>query len=419
MNKVFGSIILIFLCQLCSAQDIKYSRFIIDTLTSEYFAGRGVVDSGEAKAAQFISNEFKRIGLEPFGKSYNQSFSYAINTFPGKLSISIDGKPITPGVDFLVAPNSCKIHGDYKLIWYNESNIPTVKQLKKLANEHFFESRFVVIDNIGATTKTKEFEMLKINSVGAAGIIRLEEKKLTHRLSLTVTDYVTLHILRSSINSNSKNIFLDIDQHFEKNYTSQNIIGKIVGKTNPDSIIVFSAHYDHLGKMGVETYFPGANDNASGIAMLLSLANYYSLNKPKKTIVFMAFGAEESGIIGSKYYTENPLFPLNQINFLLNLDLMGTGEDGIQVVNGSVFSNHFLKLNDINQSQQLLKEIKTRGKAANSDHYWFTENGVPSFFIYTLGGVAAYHDIYDKSITLPLNEFEDCFKLLVLFVGEL
>lgn len=133
----------------------------------------------------------------------------------------------------------------------------------------------------------------------------------------------------------------------------------------------------------------------------------------------MAFGAEESGIIGSKYYTENPLFPLNQINFLLNLDLMGTGEDGIQVVNGSVFSNHFLKLNDINQSQQLLKEIKTRGKAANSDHYWFTENGVPSFFIYTLGGVAAYHDIYDKSITLPLNEFEDCFKLLVLFVGEL
>src|SRR5690606_21157411 len=160
---------------------------------------------------------------------------------------------------------------------------------------------------------------------------------------------------------------------FLPHYTSQNVIGQLKGTKYPDSVLVFSAHYDHLGKMGNNIYFPGANDNASGVAMLLNLAEHYSKNAPEKTIVFMAFGAEESGIIGSQFYTENPLFQLKQINFLINLDLLGTGEDGIQVVNGSVHQTHFDKLVEINNQKNLLKEIKIRGKAANSDHYWFSE----------------------------------------------
>ncbi|MCL4855941.1 MAG: M20/M25/M40 family metallo-hydrolase, partial [Flavobacteriales bacterium] len=226
-------------------------------------------------------------------------------------------------------------------------------------------------------------------------------------------------VMRTALNSFAKNISIKIDQQFLPNYTSQNVIGLVKGTKYPDSVLVFSAHYDHLGKMGKNIYFPGANDNASGVAMMLNLAEHYSKNVPEKTIVFMAFGAEESGIIGSQFYTENPLFPLKNINFLINLDLLGTGDDGIQVVNGSVFQAHFNKLVEINNQKKLLKEIKIRGKAANSDHYWFSEKGVPAFFIYTLGGIKAYHDIDDKAATLPLTEFEDCFRLLNLFVSEL
>ena len=225
--------------------------------------------------------------------------------------------------------------------------------------------------------------------------------------------------MRTALNSFSKIIEVKIDQEFLPTYTSQNVIGKITGTTSPDSILVFSAHYDHLGRMGKDVYFPGANDNASGVAMLLNLAEHYKKNAPEKTIVFMAFGAEESGLLGSKYYSENPLFPLKNINFLINLDLMGTGIDGIQVVNGSVFQSQFDKLVAINTKKNYLPQIKIRGKAANSDHYWFSEKGVPAFFIYTLGGIKAYHDIDDKATTLPLTEFEDCFRLLTLFVSEL
>jgi len=406
--------------QNCYGQNIDYARQIIDTLTSSYFGGRGAVNDGEKKTADFIVKQYKRMGLTPIGNDFFQPFNYSINTFPRELSVEVDGKILHAGTDYLVLPQSCKIQGEFQLIWYDEKNIPALKKLKKLSNQRFFDNKFIVIDNLSAQSKTDEFELLKINAVGASGIILLEENKLTHHLSTKLTDYVTLRVMRTALNRFSKTIDVKIDQEFLPTYTSQNVIGKVVGVEYPDSILVFSAHYDHLGKMGNDIYFPGANDNASGVAMLLNLAYHYTHKEPpKKTTIFMAFGAEESGLVGSKYFTENPTFPLKNINFLINLDLMGTGIEGIQVVNGSVFKPQFDKLVEINEQEHYLSQIKIRGKAANSDHYWFSEKGVPAFFIYTLGGIKAYHDIDDKAATLPLTEFEDCFRLLTLFVSEL
>jgi Zn-dependent M28 family amino/carboxypeptidase len=129
----------------------------------------------------------------------------------------------------------------------------------------------------------------------------------------------------------------------------------------------------------------------------------------------MAFGAEEAGLIGSHFYTENPLFPLGQIKFLINLDLVGTGIDGATVVNGSVYKSDFQQLIKINQSKNLFSKINARGKAQNSDHYFFSEKGVKSFFIYLLGGIQAYHDVFDKAETLPLTHYKALFELLTSF----
>ena len=75
-------------------------------------------------------------------------------------------------------------------------------------------------------------------------------------------------------------------------------------------------------------------------------------------------------------------------------------------------------LESINQNKQYLPQIKKRGKAANSDHYHFSEKKIKSIFIYTMGGISAYHDIDDKSNTLPLTKFEPIFRLLRDFVTE-
>jgi aminopeptidase YwaD len=195
----------------------------------------------------------------------------------------------------------------------------------------------------------------------------------------------------------------------------------VQGSEQPDSFIVFTAHYDHLGQMGKDVYFPGANDNASGVAMLLNLAKYYSQpeNKPKYSIAFIAFGAEEVGLIGSAYFTMHPLFPLARIHFLINMDILGTGDEGITVVNATLHNPEFVKLKQLNDTNQYLPLIKPRGKASISDHHFFTERGVPCFYIYTLGGIKAYHDTCDQAATLPLTEYDDLFRLLRDFTSWL
>ena len=76
--------------------------------------------------------------------------------------------------------------------------------------------------------------------------------------------------------------------------------------------------------MGKDTFFPGANDNASGVSMLLNLAKYYKAHPANYSIAFIFFSGEEAGLLGSKYYSEHPIFPLSKIKFLVNLVLLGT-----------------------------------------------------------------------------------------------
>jgi Zn-dependent M28 family amino/carboxypeptidase len=165
--------------------------------------------------------------------------------------------------------------------------------------------------------------------------------------------------------------------------------------------------------------FPGANDNASGTSMLLDLARHYSLpeNKPKYSIAFMAFSGEEAGLLGSMHYVSDPLFPLKNIRFLINLDMVGTGSKGIRVVNGETYEKEFTTLERINQEKNYLVVVGKRGPSSNSDHYPFFEKGVPSVFIYTTGDeFREYHNIYDVPEKLPFTKYNELFRLLSDFV---
>lgn len=378
--------------------------------------GRGYVNEGDKIAANYIENEFKKIGLKPFREGFIQEFNFPVNTFPGQISVTIDGTKLVPGKDFIIYSRSPKSKGSFKIVLADEKLITKKKCLKKFQKQNF-SNKVILVNDTG--NQTKELQELTANQYKAKGIISLKDK-LTWSISRDTLPYPIIEILRTSINK-AKKIELDIETKFISAYTSQNIIGYIEGALHPDSFFVFSAHYDHLGRMGKDTYFPGANDNASGIAVLLNLAKYYSKpeNKPKYSIAFMAFGAEEAGLLGSKFYTENPFFSLSKIKFLANMDIMGTGDEGITAVNATEHKKEFDLLVDLNNKNNYLKQVKPRGKTANSDHYHFSEKGVKAFFIYTMGGIKAYHDIYDKAETLPLTKFEEVFKLLAGFISAL
>lgn len=369
-----------FSTSLLTAQDLAFAKKMVDTLTSPYFWGRGYTNDGMKKAADFLSGQFKLYGLAPLkGDNYFQSLNYSVNTFPGKMQLSINGKELVAGKDFIVSPDSKGVKGKGKL--------------QQSDSTHFVNSanRFIV---------------------------SLEDK-LTWSVAQQTADYTMVQVDKKVVSGSIENFSAHIENKFVQKFEANNVCAIVKGTTKPDSFIVLTAHYDHLGGMGKDVYFPGANDNASGISLLLNLARYYAKNPAKYSIVFICFAGEEIGLLGSKYFTENPLIPLKKIRFLVNTDLAGTGEEGITVVNATEFPKEFAWMQEINKTYNLLAAVNPRGKAANSDHYFFTEKGVPALYYYTLGGIKAYHDVFDKAATLPLNEHEDLFKLMVLFVKRL
>ncbi len=398
-----------------------YARKIVDTLASPSMYGRGYVNKGDSIAADYIKGEFEKIGAKQIGKEYYQRFGFNINTFPMTMKMESKEKVFVAGKDFIVEGGSGTVNGVFETVWFNNKILNTKKAIRKFKKINF-SNKVIIVDPVGID-KIKDgknlLDAFELNLLNAKAVVFIEENKLTAGYSRQQENYLSLTILRKNINSISDTIWINIENKFLTNYSSQNILSYIKGTQYPDSFIVFTAHYDHLGMMGKDTYFPGANDNASGVAMLLNLAKHYSQNPPKCSVAFMAFGAEEAGLLGSKYYVEHPLFPLSKIKFLLNFDILGTGDEGIKVVNGTEHKPEFDALVKINSEKTLLPSVQPRGKAAISDHHFFEEAGVKTFYIYTLGGIKAYHDIYDRAETLPLTEFEDLFKLITEFSDKL
>ncbi len=362
------------------ADDSTYARKIVDTLTSAAYWGRGYTKNGMNKAAGFLERQFTTIGLQPLSdKEYTQLFTFPVNTFPGKMKVKLNGKRLSTGRDFIVSPDSKGNKARGKLIAADSI--------------HFFDT-------------THKIEVVLAN-------------KLTWSVAHKESNQTTIILDSKRFAKTPKKIKIEIQNKLVNDFTAANVYGFVKGTERPDSIIFITAHYDHLGGMGKNVFFPGANDNASGTSLLLTLAAYYATHPQKYSIGFICFAAEEAGLIGSRYFVENPAVPLEKIRFVVNLDLLGTGEKGITVVNATEYPEAFKALQNINDSQKLIPEIKSRGKAANSDHYWFSEAGVPAFFIYTMGGPTAYHDVFDVSQTLPMNNINSMSELIKGFVGYL
>jgi aminopeptidase YwaD len=368
------------------AQDTLYARQVIKKLTSKEMFGRGYLNNGLDIAAKYIVDQMEQMKAQPlFSTGYYQWFDQNVNTFPGKVTVKINGKLLKPGYDYIFAPESGSIKGKYNLV-------------KKDSVTYIAEGSPIPL------------------------IVSLK-KKLTFSVADKAADYAVVEILQQDPSSGEpkkiqefKNIEVNIESKVLTKYICKNVCGFIPGKEKNDTCIVFTAHYDHLGGMGKQIYFPGANDNASGVSMLLNIMRYYYKNPPKYKTVFIFFAGEEAGLLGSKHFVDESKFDLKSIKFLLNLDLLGTGDDGIMVVNATEFKAQFEKLKSVNDQRHLVKEIRQRGKASISDHYWFSEKGVPCFFIYTLGGIKAYHDVQDIEKTLPLTDYTDVMKLLIEYV---
>ncbi|MFH1120575.1 MAG: M28 family peptidase [Bacteroidota bacterium] len=401
------------------AQDKTYAEQLVDTLASESMSGRGYVNDGNLIASDFIAAEMQKNGLNAFNDGYFQPFTLPINTFPGKVELKLNEKTLKPGVDFIVSANSPAIEGVYKIKKLNPRLFLHPDKLFRMKRRDFSDV-FLLIDKTSIQKEQLSLadSLIRTNFLNSAGIIVISGKE---RLLFSVSSgfkqksFPVFEVLKSAMPSKPAKAGNCIEAIFHPAMQVRNVIGFIPGNEFPDSFLVITAHLDHLGMMGSEVIFPGANDNASGVALMLDLARHFSLpeHKLRYSIAFMAFSGEETGLNGSEFYIRNPVFPLSEISFLINLDMVGTGSEGITIVNGKTFVKQFERISKINSDNEYLLTVKQRGESCNSDHCPFYREGVPAVFIYSMGNEhREYHNIYDSADRVPFTEYEDIFRLL-------
>ncbi len=409
----------LFCCLYSFAQDVDNARKHVQKLTAPEFYGRGYSFGGGDKAAKYIADEFKSLGVKSFEKSYYQDFYYDMNTFPAKMYVTIDGKELIPGTDFIPGQFTPTVKASYELFMPDSLLLnDTIAFMSRYFAEDW-SKKMLVIDY--AQTENKDIKMFYIKvlygNTRFGGVMELIPDELMSSVGGRQQSYPVIKVKREAFDRSAKSISVDISAKLKKKFAAKNVIGYIEGK-NPDKYYVFSAHYDHIGTIGKGVYVPGAQDNASGTAMVLDLAAYYSKHQPEYTMVFMLFFGEEAGLLGSSYYVEHPLFPLEKIRMGFNLDMVGTGDEGITIVNSSEenYAGEWELISKINDENKYFDPVKQRGAAANSDHYSFNRKDVKFVFIYTMGPGTFYHNVKDRYETLTFTGYESLFGLLTKFV---
>ena len=218
---------------------------------------------------------------------------------------------------------------------------------------------------------------------------------------------------------------------------SENIWAFIEGSEKPNEIIVISAHYDHVGTKDGEVY-NGADDDGSGTSALLELAQAFQIAKkeghgPKRSILFLHVTGEEHGLHGSRFYSENPLFPLENTVADVNIDMIGRRDEihpntnnYVYVIGANRLSSELDFVSSIMNQKYVGLDLDYRfndPKDPNhfyerSDHYNFAKHGVPSIFFFN-GVHADYHKKTDEPDKIEYDALAKRAQLAFVTAWEL
>lgn len=397
-------------------QILAQARKYVETLASPEFHGRGYVNGGDSIAAEYLAAEFQRIGLQPVKKDFFQPFKFNVNTFPDSMRVAIDGQQLEPGRDHLVDAVSGSANGRFNIVHLAAADLLSPEKRAMAMGVATGNAIHVQWPATNNADSLQLFAELERDLMHYGPVLKKSDGKLTWSVGREALPFPLIEVNSDLLTDSSAVLELNVKNKLKSAHQARNVMGRVKG--GGKGIIMITAHYDHLGRMGSETYFPGANDNASGVAMLLSLAEHFKKKTPKHDLVFVAFAGEEAGLAGSEWCAVDRPIDFGDVRMLINLDILGTGDDGITVVNATEQKAAFDRLVALNGANNYLKEVKARGPACNSDHCPFVKRGIPGIFIYTLGGISAYHDVHDKAETLPLTKFPELFMLLRDFIGN-
>jgi len=443
---------------LASVIDKTDLRNYITILTSDSLNGRFTGTIGQKKAAKFISDKFKEIGLLDINNSeFLEKFNLT-QTKWGQVYLKTKNKKLNNFINliYMGEPNNDEIEIE---VIFGGLGIP--EHLNKIN----VENRFVLVftDNLRAPNKSirdlKERKALGLILVNPNNSTQFESMKKTlkdfilkERMVFPRNDSTINHsanfLNQIIIPTNQLKVIIGKSQNqlnkliksnkiencpiskvkikrekIIKNIETENVIGYLNG--NSDKSILISAHYDHLGEKG-KLYYPGADDNASGISALLELAeNFINIKNLKYNIIFLATSGEEVGLLGSDYHVNNSNFNPENIIVNLNMDMISRTDNKHNTKENYLYSIgtdinpeiavYFKKADDLfldcyfDYSYDNSNDLS--GVYHRSDQYSFYKKKIPSIMLFS-GLHEDYHKLSDKVDKIDFNLLENRVKLI-------
>ncbi len=468
---------------------------IATKLASEEFAGRETGMKGQKLAADYIADQFKTYGIPPVKAldGYFQEFPIT-TTYAEGVKITAAGKNFQFMKDYfyfrgfgdtVMAKNKIvfKGHGiaDDKFNDYaNTDNIngnvlmflagdPTNKKGKSIitgseepsswatswrkkidqAKKYKPAAILIVLKDFDKSAKDlKEFiseptTALSTEKQKAAGMpVIYISRAMADQLiapsgkSISKIEKVITKKGKPEEFENMQPIVLDIKRKKEQ-MKGENVLGFIAGCEKPEEVVVVTAHYDHLGEHNGKIYY-GADDNASGTSVIMNIAQAFAEAKkaghcPSRSVLIMPVSGEEKDLLGSEYYTNNPVYPLENTVANLNVDMVGRIDkkhegDGnyIYLIGSDRLSNELHEVcEQVNEKYSKIKLDYTYNDPndpnsyyTRSDHYNFAKNNVPVIFYFN-GEHPDYHKPTDTIDKLDFDKMEKIGRLIFYTAWEL
>lgn len=390
-------------------------------LADDKLEGRRAGTKGEKLAGEYISKQFQSIGLLPKGAGDTWFQPFGIN----------EGRQVNSSTLFIIDGNDLKLNTDYFPLAFSpnahveaavstalaEKGVPWFLDLRNMLEDNkdnpHYDLEAAIREKVNKAAEKGATAMVIFNTSAMKDNLKFNGKDRATPVAIPVL-YITSKAVKSYLQDESGTYDVKIRVDIgDKIRTGQNVIGYI--DNGAPQTIVLGAHYDHLGfgedgnsmvPNARNQVHNGADDNASGTAALIELARSISASKNKNNnYLFIAFSAEELGLNGSKYFTQNPTIDLKSVNYMINMDMVGRLNDSSKTLTiggygtSPVWGELFDKMNA--RSNPLHFKFDSSGTGP-SDHTSFYRADMPVLFFFT-GLHADYHKPSDDPNKINYN----------------
>ncbi|REE01733.1 M28 family peptidase [Marinoscillum furvescens] len=445
----------------------KDLRSYLSVLASDSLEGRETGEPGQKKAAAFIAGKFAEFGLEPGvnvdgEESYFQS--YPLNKINYRTAYLKKGDEVKSNFEDFIYYSRAETTGEefVDVLFVGDASLEDLQALD-------LDGRYVAITNKDlAGWRTLIAGLKELDAAGVMMFVEAEERYnfivdrfssylARPRMALAKGDGAKPETkilignpelaswifdaeykdLKKAAGEKVARVIFNADMLPEE-VTSENVLGFLEGSEKPDEILVITSHYDHIGVNDDGQINNGADDDGSGTSVVLELAEAFATaakkgDRPKRSILFMTVSGEEKGLLGSKYYTNNPVYPLENTVTNLNVDMVGrvdaAHEDNpnyVYVIGADKLSQELHDLSEAANKRSVNLELDYTYNDENdpnryyyrSDHYNFAKNDIPIIFYFN-GTHADYHKPTDTIEKIEFDVMTERAKLVFHTAWEL